>query len=264
MQAGLTGALFFSYSPLEQPAFLVKNGVSVLDPLFARLYAATDAQSWEVPQLTIREKVFLCIVADVCNQTLGLPFEIHVRTAQQRGVSTDEIRDLLRCVAFESGYPAAMAAFERLALLERDVGALAVVSVTTPAADGGVPTGGPPPEVRAAWHSVDTGFGEFMELQSRMVGSVARLSVRERAFAAITCDALYQTLDETFRIHVGRALSGGAEPNDIRAVLRFGAQFGSPRSGTPSGRSTNASLRARLRRVRQVDASIIRGGGLWQ
>jgi alkylhydroperoxidase/carboxymuconolactone decarboxylase family protein YurZ len=52
------------------------------------------------------------------------------------------------------------------------------------------------------------------------------LSVRERAFATITVDVLYQTLDESFRVHATRALSAGATPDDLRAVLRFAAQFG--------------------------------------
>jgi alkylhydroperoxidase/carboxymuconolactone decarboxylase family protein YurZ len=201
---------------------LPDDHLTTLDPGFAALHTATDRYVWDLPQLTAREKVFLTVVADVCNQTLGPPFELHIKTGLSSGVSIDDIRDLLRCVAFETGYPAALSALARLAELERDL-------ETRPAdalASAGGPPAVPPPAVRARWHEVDGGFGGFMELQSDMIGKVAGLSVRERAFAAITCDVLYQTLEETFRIHTGRALSAGAGRDDVRAVLRFTAQFG--------------------------------------
>jgi hypothetical protein len=35
---------------------------------------------------------------------------------------------------------------------------------------------------------------------------------------------------DTFRIRVGRAMRGGAFPEDVRAALRFNAQFGVTRA----------------------------------
>jgi alkylhydroperoxidase/carboxymuconolactone decarboxylase family protein YurZ len=199
--------------------------VGLLDPLFSRLHAATERHVWDPPQLTTREKVFVCVVADVCNQTLGLPFELHVTTGLRNGMTTGDIRDLLSCVAFETGYPAALAAFERLALLEQSAD-LPPGATAEPTGAGADPPVQPPAAVRAIWREVDEGLGEFLELQSRMVGRLDRLSVRERSFAAMTCDVLYQTLTETFRVHIGRALGAGARPDDIRALVRFATQFG--------------------------------------
>ncbi|MGW6500658.1 carboxymuconolactone decarboxylase family protein [Nonomuraea angiospora] len=37
---------------------------------------------------------------------------------------------------------------------------------------------------------------------------------------------VFQTLEESFRVHVTRALKAGATPEEARAVVRFSAQFG--------------------------------------
>lgn len=43
-------------------------------------------------------------------------------------------------------------------------------------------------------------------------------------------DVLYQTLQESFRAHVGRALSAGATPDEVRAAVRATATFGMTRT----------------------------------
>ncbi|WP_328451241.1 carboxymuconolactone decarboxylase family protein [Amycolatopsis sp. NBC_00438] len=56
------------------------------------------------------------------------------------------------------------------------------------------------------------------------------LTERERGLVSLSVDVHYQTLAETFRIHVGRARRGGATPEDVRAAVRFLAQFGVTRA----------------------------------
>lgn len=46
----------------------------------------------------------------------------------------------------------------------------------------------------------------------------------------LSIDVHYQALEETFRTHVGRAIRGGAAREDVRAALRFNAQFGATRA----------------------------------
>jgi len=204
----------------------METRVSKLDPVFAEMSAATDHNVWaRLPELTAREKILLCVVADVCQQTLGLPFELHVTAAREHGVDADDLREMLRFIAYDSGYPAALAALDRLTGIEQEYGLPGPTGQRHEVnADG---TGSPiPAPVRGAVHGLDGGFGDFMDLQSRMRASMERLSVRERAFATITVDVLYQTLEESFRVHVTRALGAGATPQDVRAVVRFSAQFG--------------------------------------
>ncbi|MFC4906665.1 carboxymuconolactone decarboxylase family protein [Actinomadura gamaensis] len=204
-------------------------GPQIQDPVFAEMADATDRLLWDgLPELSRREKALLCLVADVCEQTLGSPFERHVRLAYENGASPDDVRELLRFISYDSGYPAAAAALDRLVEVERELGAAPTGAGHEVNADG---TGSPlPSPMLQAVRDLDGGFAEYMELQSRMRGGMEMLSVRERAFATMTVDVLYQTLQESFRAHTTRALGAGATPDDLRAVVRFSALFGMTRA----------------------------------
>ena len=210
--------------------------LSLLDPVFAQMAQATLAHAGGVPELTAREKTFLYLTADVCQQTLGLPFELHVDRALAAGMTTADVRALLRLISYDTGYHAAMAAFARLAEIETAKGI--PTPVTEPLPDNLVGTGpdaaqSPLPEaVVSRTRELDGHFAEHMALQSRMrlPAGAGTLDVRERSFTTMSIDVHYQTLGDTFRIHVARALRGGASPEDVRAVLRFNAQFGVSRA----------------------------------
>jgi alkylhydroperoxidase/carboxymuconolactone decarboxylase family protein YurZ len=210
--------------------------VAALDPVFAQMLGATARYVRAVPELTDREKTFLCVVADVCQPSLGLAFEAHVLAGMTSGVSTADIRALLRFISYDCGYHAATAGFERLVEFE----AAAAVSRTEvePLADDLLLTGpGAPPSplpdaVGAQLDELDPHFAEYFHLQSRMRSGSGpdTLTERERGFASMSIDVHYQTLEETFEAHIGRALRGGASVEDVRAVLRFNAQFGVTRA----------------------------------
>ncbi|WAL63452.1 carboxymuconolactone decarboxylase family protein [Amycolatopsis cynarae] len=210
--------------------------VGELDPLFAQLARATTAHAGDVPGLTEREKVFLRLVADVCQGALGLPFELHVRSGLAQGVSTSDMRDLIRFVAYDTGYPAALGALARLAEIEEADGLPRPEAALLPAAEVSTgPDATPTPlpaSVLAEVTGLDPHFGAHLALQSRMRSGAGSgsLSVRERAFATMSVDVHYQTLEESFTVHVSRALGAGASHEDVRSVLRFAAQFGITRA----------------------------------
>jgi alkylhydroperoxidase/carboxymuconolactone decarboxylase family protein YurZ len=133
--------------------------------------------------------------------------------------------ELLHFISCDSGYPAALSALARLTDIEREHGLPAPTGQGHPVNAGGAGSPIPAP-TRQAVHNLDPGFADYMDLQSRMRAGMQRLSVRERAFATMTVDVLYQTLEESFRVHVTRALNTGATPEEVRAVVRFSAQFG--------------------------------------
>lgn len=207
-----------------------------LDSVFTQMARATTRHAGDVPELTAREKAFLYLTADVCQQTLGVPFEMHLDGALNAGLTTADIRALLRLISYDTGYHAALAAFVRLAEIETARG------IPTPDAeplpDDLVSTGPdaartPLPEAVAnRTRELDDHFADHVALQSRMrlPAGPGTLDVRERSFTAMSIDVHYQTLGDTFRIHVTRALSGGASAEDVRAVLRFTAQFGVTRA----------------------------------
>jgi alkylhydroperoxidase/carboxymuconolactone decarboxylase family protein YurZ len=210
--------------------------VLALDPMFGQMAAATVQHAGGVPELTDREKVFLSVVADVCQQSLGLPFELHVRTGLEKGVSTADIRTLLRFISYDTGYHAALEALGRLAEIEAAAGVvqpdaelLAADLVTTGADAAPSPL---PDAIRDQLTVLDPHFLEHFLLQSRMrtPAGPGTLTVRERGFATMSVDIHYQTLEETFGLHIGRALGGGASLDAVRAVLRFNAQFGMTRA----------------------------------
>jgi alkylhydroperoxidase/carboxymuconolactone decarboxylase family protein YurZ len=206
--------------------------VAALDPVFAQMSTASLGYAGETPGLTEREKVLLCLVADVCQQSLGLAFELHVRRGLAHGVSTGDVRTLLRLISYDTGYHAALDAFARLAAIEAAAGL--TVPATEPLADESLSTGPDaaqtplPAPVRAALGALDPHFAGYVELQSRMRAGhePGTLSDRERAFATMSVDVHYQTLEESFRTHVDRALRTGVTAEDVRAVLRFTAAFG--------------------------------------
>lgn len=203
--------------------------VKELDPVFAEMAAASFQLTGPGAQLTPRERTLLNLVADVCEQVLGMPFELHVRAALDNGLDADDLRELFRFISYDSGYPAALAALERLAEVERKHGLPGPTGKGHHVnADG---TGSPiPAAMRAEVRALDPGFADYMDLQSRMRADMSRISVRERAFATMTVDVLYQTLQESFRAHVGRALSAGATPDEVRAAVRATATFGMTRT----------------------------------
>jgi alkylhydroperoxidase/carboxymuconolactone decarboxylase family protein YurZ len=209
--------------------------MAALDPVFAQMGAATAQQANAVPELTDREKVFLRLTADVCQQCLGLPFELHVRAGLKQGVTTADMRALLRLVAYDTGYHTALAAFGALAQIESTLGL--PHADAEPLADELLSTGPDaapsplPDQVGAILTELDSHFFEYFELQSRMrtPSGPGTLTVRERAFTTMSIDVHYQTLGDTFRIHIERAMRGGATLDDVRAALRYNAQFGATR-----------------------------------
>ncbi|MEV6769306.1 carboxymuconolactone decarboxylase family protein [Nocardia sp. NPDC051030] len=209
--------------------------VAALDAMFAQMDAATSGHVNAVSGLSDREKVLLRLTADVCAQTLGLPFELHLRDGLQLGVTTADVRALLRLISYDSGYHTALAALDRLAELET---ALGLPNPNVGELPGEFLTSGPdappsplPESARAILAQLDPYFLDYFDLQSRMrtPSGPDTLTIRERAFATMSIDIHYQTLDDTFRVHIQRALGGGASVDDVRDVLRFNAQFGATR-----------------------------------
>jgi len=146
-------------------ALPTRTTVKELDPVFAEMAAASFQRNGEGPELTPREQILLSLVADVCGQVLGMPYELHVRAALDNGLDADDLRELLRFISYDSGYPAALAALERLAEIEREHGLPGPTGQGHQLnADG---TGSPmPAAMRAQVHALDPGFADYMDRRS--------------------------------------------------------------------------------------------------
>ncbi|WP_432950955.1 alpha/beta fold hydrolase [Kribbella sp. CA-253562] len=64
--------------------------------------------------LTMREKAFVCLTADLCHPHLDVPLAMHVQMALANGVEPESIRELYRHVAPYVGYSVLVTAFQRL------------------------------------------------------------------------------------------------------------------------------------------------------
>ena len=79
--------------------------VQALDPVFGRMAAEVGMHAWSLPQLTMREKAFVFLAADLCTANVGFPLLTHVQMAGANGVSVPECIAAIRHLAPYVGYP---------------------------------------------------------------------------------------------------------------------------------------------------------------
>jgi alkylhydroperoxidase/carboxymuconolactone decarboxylase family protein YurZ len=200
------------------------------DPILETMRAATERDLWRLERLTPREKVFLAVTADVCQGVFGPAFAQHLARAEAASVTNDDLRDVIRHIAYDSGYHVASEAMARIDALDPSHADVSERAANIGRAASG--TENPfPPFVRASLDTLGEGFGSFMARESRMrADAVSPLTVRERALTTLAIDILYQTLDDTFRIHATRLVRGGGDRETLRDALVFMAQFGATRA----------------------------------
>jgi 4-carboxymuconolactone decarboxylase len=192
--------------------------VTSMDSVFGEMAVKVGQHAWSIAELTMREKAFIFVAADLCAHSLGFPLSTHVEMARSQGVSVASIREAVRHLAPYVGYPTAAEALMQLAELEdatnhepdthptsqRDLDSKTLHRIAT----------------------LDAEFADFFQTQFMDRWERPDLTVRERALCTIATDVLNGTLDESFRLHVDLALGDGAGMAQIRAVLLLVAEFG--------------------------------------
>lgn len=197
------------------------DALTALDPVFARLAVGAGHNLWGLRHLTVREKTFVCLTADLCHPHLDQPLAMHLQMAVANGVDSESIRELFRHLAPYVGYPIVVTAFQRLAELG------------LPAAedDDAEPTPPAAPLARVVEGLGATpGLAAFTGEQLARLRGRPYLSVRERAIACLVVDILYQTLGESLRLHADLARSAGATEETFQDLLAGVAEFGMPRA----------------------------------
>ncbi|BCJ74873.1 carboxymuconolactone decarboxylase [Catellatospora sp. IY07-71] len=199
------------------------DALVALDPVFAQLAVGVGRHLWGLPHLTVREKAFICLTADLCHPHLGTPLAMHVQTALSHGVEPEAIRELYRHLAPYVGYPILVPAFQRLGELglppARDT-----EPVTAAVLDGALA------RTVGDLARIDRRLAAFTEEQLAQRWARPHLSVRERALSCLVVDVLYQTLGESLRLHAALARNAGATDETLRDLLRGVAEFGLPRA----------------------------------
>ncbi|GHO95757.1 hypothetical protein KSF_058050 [Reticulibacter mediterranei] len=199
--------------------------VIALDPVFGQMGIEAGRSIWSIEELTTREKTFLCLVADVCHPHLGLPFELHIEMGMKHGFTLEDFREVLRHLGPYAGYTACAPAFERLFEIARQMGSQEPVEQKILSAEEALAPGYPT-SVLEDLSRLEAKFSAYVEQHAHHVWSRGGLSRRERAIIWLAVDVLYQTLDASFQAHVDLALQAGASREDLRAVVRFLAEFG--------------------------------------
>jgi alkylhydroperoxidase/carboxymuconolactone decarboxylase family protein YurZ len=190
--------------------------VAALDPEFGRMAAEVGMHAWSLPQLTMREKAFVFIAADLCTANVGFALLTHVQMACANGVSMPECVAAIRHLAPYVGYPTAAVALQQLRQLDQSEEPL------SQPIDGWDLAA----ETVDALAELDEEFAGFVANQFNQRWGSGELSPRERALACIAADVLNQTLDDSFSLHVDLALAAGAGDEQIRAVLLLVGEYG--------------------------------------
>lgn len=193
-----------------------QDQVAALDPQFGRMATEVGMHAWSLPQLTMREKAFVFLAADLCTANVGFPLLTHVQMAGANGVSVPECVAAIRHLAPYAGYPTAAVALQQLRQLDQSDG-----SQPEPLHGCDLNTA-----TIAALAALDEEFAGFFANQFNQRWGTAELSPRERALACIAADVLNQTLDESFSLHIDLAVAAGAGDEQVRAVLLLVAEYG--------------------------------------
>src|ERR1017187_10767962 len=78
--------------------------VFTIDPTFGEMALQMGEATWSIPELSQREKVLVCIAADVCTRDIELPLEMHVQMAAANQVLMDDVREAILQSAIEAGH----------------------------------------------------------------------------------------------------------------------------------------------------------------
>jgi 4-carboxymuconolactone decarboxylase len=195
-----------------------QDAIATLDPDFATMAIQVGRHAWGLSELTMREKAFVFLAADMCTGCLGFPLQTHVQMALSQGVGVAALREAVRHLAPYVGYPSAAEALMKLAELEEPD----EEDSAPPAAESTVTLD---EATLARMAHLDDRFAAFYSEQFYQRWGRCGLSVRERALATIATDVLNGTLDDSLRLHVGIALNHGAAEEQIRAVVLQVAEF---------------------------------------
>jgi 4-carboxymuconolactone decarboxylase len=193
--------------------------IAAMDTDFAQMAVTVGQHAWGLPQLTMREKAFAFLAADLSSRALGFPLQTHVQMALTHGVAMEALREAVRHLAPYVGYPIAAETLMTLSQIEAPPPAPSEGQESPTDTDLDSPLLEP---IR----QLDEQFARFYIGQFAQRWNRAGLTVRERALATIATDVLQGTLDESLHLHVDLALRNGASGEQIRAVVLLVAEFG--------------------------------------
>ena len=208
---------------MRKPSDRAANeGVFRLDPEYGQMAVRMGEAVWSIKALSQREKALLCLIMDICDHNLGLAFQMHVEMALANSVPLSAIKEVIFHAALEAGYTNVLQALVRFHEIRaglKDVSVDAIVN--DEAADFKVDRSD-----QARMDGLDPAFAELWRARMAEQWSRPHLSKKERAYLSLAADVSNQTLGTPFAYHVRTALRYGGTAEEVRAVIRFIAEFG--------------------------------------
>ncbi|GHO90938.1 hypothetical protein KSF_009860 [Reticulibacter mediterranei] len=199
----------------------VSQGVIALDADFGGMAARVGTETWSIKELSPQDCAVLCIVNDVCNQTLGLPFQMHVQLMITNGAHFRQIKEILLHLAPHAGYPIVLKALIRL----KELQATLQLGDGDEGAAEEAETRSWDEEKETSLFALDENFGRFVMRETNYVWGRGILSVKERVYISLAVDVIYQTLGGPFRFHLQQAQQQGVSIDQVKAVIRFLGEF---------------------------------------
>ncbi len=197
-----------------------------IDPDFAEAALRFASPSWELPELTDRQRSFLCIAADLCRGRLGLPFAMHVNMALKSGAKPAELKEVILHAAPDAGFTSALSAMLRLKLLtwrrglrERRRGAAQTAAA------------GAAPDILALLPpTTDPALAEQFRRAILPIWLRPGLELEDRVLVTIACDVTQGTLGEPFSFHLAIADVAGVPRARLEQTVQFVSEYAFGRS----------------------------------
>ncbi|MFC7624691.1 hypothetical protein [Microlunatus sp. GCM10028923] len=200
---------------------LPSSPLAEIDAEFERVALETGGLTFAQTATSAREKLLQVTAHDVCLANLGLAYRMHVLAGGANGIGYADQLALIRFVAPYAGYPAAASAMLALRQHTEQLGRETPNDLEAETVE---------PEHTPNWPIADAWLAEFVDSRLRRAWAEARLSVRERAFVALTALITLGELGEPFDRHLDLALQV-ADQAAVRSAVRFTAELGVTRAG---------------------------------
>lgn len=200
---------------------------TILDTLETKF---SDLSAWyadevkESSGLALKQRAFMSIACDVCDQRLYGPLEFHIKMALEQGATRQDVKEVILHMGVYGSYPKCFETIARLKEIyaEFDEKGLYLtgdkVSHSKPVVNWVLDT-----EVKDGLIEFEPQYGD---LSSRMAGEIwgrPGLTPMERVYISISGDVTQQTLsaDGPFPFHVSLCLENGMTRSQVREMLMY-------------------------------------------
>lgn len=195
-----------------------------LDSSFNDLAVWYTGTVGENSALLVKQRAFMSIACDVCEQTLYGPLEFHIKMALDNGATRQDVKEVILHMGVYGAYPKC---FETIARLKEIYAAFDEQGLYLT----GDKVSHPKPDINWVLDTdVKDGLISFEpqygDLSSRMAGEVwgrSGLTPMERVYISMSGDVAQQTLsaDGPFPFHANLCLENGMTREQIRQMVMY-------------------------------------------